>query len=164
MLCILSTRSSGDLARELKEDPRRAGVGGPTPACKRRADQGGGCEFSCGLPRLRPGLEVTFWSRSEERGAGGVGGVGGEDAHGSRSCSVGDHFGVGPRVGDTVGRGLGMWTALARLMAMGSEGVQFRSRYSLIPTPGYSHGVCSRRDKTCTKHRRDGQHLAILVA
>ena len=86
-------------------------------------------------------MEVTFWSRSEERGAGGVGGVGGEDAHGSRSCSVGDHFGVGPRVGDTVGRGLGMWTALARLMAMGSEDVQFRSRYSLIPTPGYSHGV-----------------------
>ena len=47
-LCIISTRSSGDLARELKEDPR-AGVGGPTPACKRRADQGGR-EFSCGLP------------------------------------------------------------------------------------------------------------------
>ena len=46
--CIISTRSSGDLARELKEDPR-AGVGGPTPACKRRADQGGR-EFSCGLP------------------------------------------------------------------------------------------------------------------
>ena len=52
-------------------------------------------------------MEVTFWSRSEERGAGGVGGVGGEDAHGSRSCSVGDHFGVGPRVGDTVGPGVG---------------------------------------------------------
>ena len=40
-VCILSTRSSGDLARELKEDAN-AGVGGPTPACKRRADQGGG--------------------------------------------------------------------------------------------------------------------------
>ena len=45
MLCILSTRSSGDLARELKEGPGGRGWASPTPACKRRADQGGGVIF-----------------------------------------------------------------------------------------------------------------------
>ena len=85
MLCILSTISSGDLARELKEGPARAdGAVLLQPA--RGELIRGVVEVSCGLPMLLPGVEATFWSRSEERRS--TGGAGGEEAHGSRGGGV----------------------------------------------------------------------------
>ena len=79
MLCILSTISSGDLARELKEGPALA-----DGAILLQPARG---ELIRGVVNFhvafRPGLEATFLCRSEERRS-----TGGEDTHGSRGGGV----------------------------------------------------------------------------